>query len=63
VDDTALLELKVSKHQQKLEQAASVVSMTRDRLASSEKADKESRRELKSLEAALKSAKKKAKQL
>jgi hypothetical protein len=62
-DDTELLEQRVTKRKQKLEQAAAVVSMVQDRLASATAADEEAGRELRTLRAALKAAEKKAKLL
>lgn len=62
-DDTELLEQRVIKRKQKLEEAAAVVSMIQDRLASASASDEEAGRELRTLRAALKSAEKKAKRL
>jgi DNA repair exonuclease SbcCD ATPase subunit len=62
-DDTELLEQRVIKRKQKLEEAAAVVSMIQERLASASTADEEAGRELRTLRAALKSAEKKAKRL
>ena len=62
-DDTELLEQRVTRRKQKLEQAAAVVSMTQERLASATAADEVASRELRTLRAALKSAQKKAKRL
>ena len=62
-DDTELLEQRVTKRKQKLEQAAAVVSMVQDRVASATTAEEEAGRELRTLRAALKSAQKKAKRL
>ena len=62
-DDTELLEQRVIKRKQKLEEAAAVVTMIQERLASASKADEEAGRELRTLRAALESAEKKAKRL
>lgn len=62
-DDTELLEQRVTKRKQKLEQAAAVVSMVQERVATATAADEQSGRELRTLSAALKAAEKKAKRL
>jgi chromosome segregation ATPase len=62
-DDTELLEQRVTKRKQKLEQAAAVVSLVQDRVATATAADEESGRELRTLRAALEAAEKKAKRL
>ncbi len=62
-EELELLEQRVGKHRKKLDQAASVVAMTRDRLGAAQSADKVSQREFTAAEAALSAAKKKVKEL
>ncbi len=62
-ENSQLLEQRVGKHQDKLKEAAAVVTMTRNRHADAAKTHKETERALRTLESALVKTEKKAKRL